>query len=373
MIKLPESLQYRLNKRIIQGNYRTLKHYSSCAVDFISNDYLGFSRDLVFQKELLHTVVANPKLLTGSTGSRLISGNSELIEDIETNIASLHKVEAALLFGSGYQANLALFGNLPTSKDTVIVDELIHRSVHDGCLLSKARKWKFKHNNLQDLERLLKKASGEVYIAIESLYSMDGDLAPLEQICVLARRYGAFLIVDEAHAIGVYGLGRVYSLALQDQVFATLVTYGKAMGVHGAAVLASHKVINSLINYATSFIYSTAITELMAVSIDKAYQHLFNYPDVIDKLQFVISTYHSLAPVWIRTTPGPIQTIFLSNIKDKVCLVSELETANINTCIIVWPTVAVGTERIRICLHAFNTQKDIISLFNIINKHYESN
>lgn len=237
MNTLPYHLQQRLYERLHGDNYRRLQLREPSAIDFLSNDYLGLGRNCAFQQCLLNAIEDNPTLLSGSTGSRLISGNTKEVEEVEDYIATAHGVEGALLFNSGYQANLALLGNLPTTRDTVIVDELIHRSVHDGCLMSRVRKWKFRHNDLEDLERLLRRATGDVYIAVESLYSMDGDLAPLVELAELAQRYSAYLIVDEAHAIGVYGLGRIHSLGLQSSVWATLVTYGKAMGVHGSAVL----------------------------------------------------------------------------------------------------------------------------------------
>ncbi|WP_121966485.1 pyridoxal phosphate-dependent aminotransferase family protein [Myroides sp. N17-2] len=366
---LPLSLRKRLQERIDQGNYRQLKQYSSTATDFFSNDYLGLNQNKAFEQCLLDTVYANPKLLGGSTGSRLISGNSQIVEDVEQYIAEVHSVEEALLFGSGYQANLALFGNLPTPRDTIIVDEYIHRSVHDGCTLSRARKWKFKHNDLLDLERLLQQATGEVYVAIESLYSMDGDLAPLEKIIALTQRYGAFLIVDEAHAIGVYGLGRVSELGLYPQIFATVITYGKAMGVHGASVLGSVALKSALVNFGSPFIYSTSPSPLMAVSIRVAYEFILTHKDLQEKLQGVIHTYQSLAPKGMSITASPIQTIRLNKVNNVTDLMTDLQKATINVCVIRPPTVAVGTERLRICLHAFNTQEEIIQLFQIIKQH----
>ncbi|EHO09521.1 pyridoxal phosphate-dependent aminotransferase family protein [Myroides odoratimimus] len=369
MNTLPYNLQRRLSERLYDQNYRSLQLRDIEAIDFLSNDYLGLSRNSVFQQGLLDMVVDNPALLSGSTGSRLISGNIKEVEEVEEYIATRHSVERALLFNSGYQANLALLGNLPTSRDTVIVDELIHRSVHDGCLLSRVRKWKFRHNDLDDLERLLNKATGDIYIAIESLYSMDGDLAPLEELIELSQRYGAYLIVDEAHAIGVYGLGRIHSLGLQTGVWATLVTYGKAMGVHGAAVLGSKMLIDSLINFASSFIYSTAPNALMAVSIKLAYLFIEKYPMLSLQLESVIKTYAEVAPKGIVLTPSPIQVISLKGIRDIPSFQSDLVQHNLNTYIVKAPTVAKGTERIRICLHVFNTREEMNLLFEIIKRN----
>lgn len=171
----------------------------------MSNDYLGIAGNKAFQQHLLELLNINPELLSGATGSRLISGNSLVYEQAEGFITKVHEVESALLFPSGYKANLALFSCIAGRYHTILVDELVHRSVHDGCTLSYAQKKKFRHNDLNHLEYLLSRTTGSVFIAVESLYSMDGDFAPLQEIITLAERYAAWVIVDEAHAVGVFG------------------------------------------------------------------------------------------------------------------------------------------------------------------------
>jgi len=211
--------QESLDKRKEEGTLRRLKLQSD-GVDFYSNDYLGFARNKELQNILLQKIMENPEMLSGSTGSRLISGNSDVATSVEHFIAQKHQFESALLFPSGYNANLALFSTLPSRHDVVIVDEQIHRSVHDACKLSNAKKLKFKHNDTEDLENILRRQEGHCYIAIESLYSMEGDFAPIQEIASIAGKYKASLIVDEAHAFGVFGYGLIEKYQLQHQVSA---------------------------------------------------------------------------------------------------------------------------------------------------------
>ena len=221
MLSNSTRFQESLNKRKEEGTLRRLRLQSD-GIDFYSNDYLGLAKSEELQHVLLQKITDNPQLLSGSTGSRLISGNSDIAVSVENDIAQKHQFESALLFPSGYNANLALFSTLPSRHDIIIVDEQIHRSVHDACKLSNAKRLKFKHNDIEDLETILKKQKGHCYIAIESLYSMEGDFAPIQKIAELADQYKASLIVDEAHAFGVFGYGLVEKYQLQNQVSATV-------------------------------------------------------------------------------------------------------------------------------------------------------
>jgi 8-amino-7-oxononanoate synthase len=227
----------RLQNRAAQGLLRKLPLQQSLT-DFCSNDYLGLSRSESLKIKVFEALQTYQGMPLGATGSRL--------------------------FNSGYTANLALFSCLPQKGDTIIIDELIHSSVIDGCRLSFANRVKFKHNNLQSLEEKIKKARGNCYVAVESVYSMDGDLAPLIEIAALCKTYGALLIVDEAHAFGVFGKGLVHLAGLTRDVFAVVITFGKALGAHGAAILGSQLLRSYLVNFARPFIYSNAIFKLAA-------------------------------------------------------------------------------------------------------------
>ncbi len=350
-----------LAKRKREGILRTLRSGQN-GVDFYSNDYLGFAGNKDFQKILLKTVQENPALLKGSTGSRLISGNSDIVTETEKFIAEKHQCEAALLFPSGYNANLALLSALPTRHDTVVVDEKIHRSVHDACKLSNAKKVKFKHNDCNHLEDILKRQKGTVYIAVESLYSMDGDFCPLQEIAELAEKYNAGLMVDEAHAFGVFGYG------LHEKVLATVVTYGKALGTHGAAVLTNDLIKSYLINFASPFIYTTATHDFLWMSISKGYEFLNKNQAASVQLQENIRTFRKGDLQSPSHENSPIQAIIIPDNHQLKELSKTLSDKGFLTYPVFSPTVKEGTERLRICLHSFNTESEISELTKIINE-----
>lgn len=366
MKTLIDSLKEKINQRDKNELKRTSKTYSR-SIDFFSNDYLGLAKNEELHYKILNHWIKNPQLLQGSTGSRLISGNSEYIVQTEKYIAREHNVESALLFPSGYNANLALFSSILQKNDLILVDENIHRSIYDGCKLSFAKKWKFKHNDIIHLEKLLQKSSEKCFIAVESLYSMDGDFAPIEELCVLAKKYNAGLIVDEAHAFGVLGYGIIHQKKLQNKIFATIVTYGKALGIHGAAILGNKELIEYLINFASPFIYSTAQPNTQVSSIKISYEYLKNRPYLSQKLNENIQYFKSKCNRISSDYRSPIQIIELNNKEDYKQIQNDFIQQNIQTFTVLPPTVK--KERIRICIHAYNTKKEIDKLCKIINEY----
>ncbi|KXH84306.1 aminotransferase class I/II-fold pyridoxal phosphate-dependent enzyme [Chryseobacterium kwangjuense] len=359
--------QEALDQRKEAGILRTLKPELT-GIDFFSNDYLGLARNEKFQFKLLQLVQENPKLLTGSSGSRLISGNSNTVTEVENYIAGQHHYPEALLFYSGYNANLALFSALPDRHDVIIVDEKIHRSVHDACKMSHAKKIKFRHNDLEDLENILKKQMATCYIAIESLYSMDGDLAPITDVAVLAKKYNAALIVDEAHAFGVFGYGLIEKYQLQEDVFAAVITYGKALGVHGAAILCNETVKSYLVNFASPFIYTTSAQDFLWVSIKTGYKFIKQRPDLEDKLSQNIKIFRNQNIETPSSEISPIQAIIIPDNHQLKALQETLSARNFLTYAVYSPAVKAGTERLRICLHSFNTEKEILEMAAIIRR-----
>jgi 8-amino-7-oxononanoate synthase len=362
-------LNKRLQRRAAEGLLRKLPLQQDLA-DFCSNDYLGFSSSPALKAEVLMAQQAYPDMPLGATGSRLLTGNSSFAEGLEAEIAAFQGVEAALLFNSGYTANLGLFSCLLQKGDTIILDELIHSSVIDGCRLSFANRLKFKHNDLQSLEEKLKKAKGICYVAVESVYSMDGDLAPLFEIAMLCKSYGALLIVDEAHAFGVFGKGLVHRAGLTREVFATVITFGKAMAAHGAAVLGSHLLRNYLVNFARPFIYSTAMPFSSLLQLKIAFKFLQVSAPLQQELQRKILLFHQYMSFGsaIPTLQSPIQAIIVPG-NGKVQKISrELAEHGLAVYPILSPTVPKGTERLRICLHSFNADQDIKKLCQILLK-----
>ena len=230
-------------------------------MDFCSNDYLSLSENLTLQSRLKEKFSLFP---LGSGGSRLLRGHSDLTEDLESNLAEFSQKSSALFFPTGYQANLALFSALLHEKGRVFSDQFVHASIIDGIRLSRGEKYIWSHNNLDELEFLLKKKADfrkMNFIVVESVYSMEGDFAPLKELDFLCSRYHCHLIVDEAHATGLFGKkgsGRVEELNLCPNIFARIHTGGKALGVSGAWIAGSNELIHFLVNLSRPFIYSTA-------------------------------------------------------------------------------------------------------------------
>jgi len=359
--------QEALDKRKADQTLRILNPKSE-GVDFYSNDYLGFARNKELQNSLLKQINDYPHLLSGSTGSRLISGNSTEVIETENFISKEHKSSSALLFSSGYNANLALFSTLPNRHDTIIVDEKIHRSVHDACKMSHARKLKFKHNDIEDLEQILKRQNGSCYVAIESLYSMDGDFAPIREIAEIAKKYNAFLIVDEAHSFGVFGYGLVEKNQLQTMVLATVITYGKALGSHGAAILCDKIITSYLVNFASPFIYTTAAHDIQWRSIKTGYEFLKTNQNASSKLLQNIKVFHQQNIKTPSSENSPIQAVLISDNDRLKDLQETLLHEGFLTYAVFSPTVKEGTERLRICLHSFNTEEEIVTLSEIIRR-----
>ncbi|MGA9269512.1 MAG: aminotransferase class I/II-fold pyridoxal phosphate-dependent enzyme, partial [Lutimonas sp.] len=242
-MKFPEGLSRKLSVRQNKGTLRTLQTQEDL-IDFFSNDYLGFASDPTLDPEREGKLLS-PFRSNGSTGSRLISGNSRAHEELERALADFFRAESALLFNSGYDANIGLLSAVLQRQDSIFFDRLSHASIRDGISLSSASSYGFEHNDLSDLQKKLSKGrskTGQNYVIVESVYSMDGDEAPLKELTEYCRSENLYLIVDEAHSTGVIGSdgsGSITSLGLEKDVFARLHTFGKALGCHGAAVLGS--------------------------------------------------------------------------------------------------------------------------------------
>lgn len=367
---LQDSLRSALLEIKERGELRALPG-SLPSIDFCSNDFLGLGRNASFTMAMRQLMEDYATGLFGATGSRLISGNSESIVQAESYIAGYHRVDASLIVPSGYMANLALFSTLPTRRDVVVHDERIHRSCLDGIKLAGARQWKFRHNDLNHLEDLLKRNGSKSWIAVESLYSMDGDLAPLKELVWLSERYQAGLIVDEAHAVGTFNAGLVSGMGLQHRVFATLVTYSKAMGQAGAAILGSSDLMHFLINRASPIIYSTAISPLHAIGIRQAYDYIEARPELSMQLEKNVAYFRELVPNLSAHEKSPIQPISLPSGRASLRLLKDLKMADLATYFVRSPSVPIGEERLRICLHQYNQPWEIHLLASIIKKYFD--
>lgn len=363
-------IREKLEERKSAGTYRMLKPESNL-IDFCSNDYLGFARSPVLKQWIIEEVESNDLVLNGSTGSRLLSGNLTYTESLEQQIADFHQSEAGLIYNSGYDANLGLFSSLPQRGDTIILDELIHASIIDGARLSYANRFTFRHNDLQSLEEKLKHAKGNCYVVIESVYSMDGDTPPIREILLMTKKYNAQLIVDEAHAVGIYGKGLINQLGLEDEVFARIVTFGKALGCHGAIILGSKILREYLVNFSRSFIYTTAASFHQVASIKMAYRLLPSAGDQAQKLQQNISLFKELLSQTgfnLLSSDSAIQCLVVGSNEKAKTMAVQLQNVGLDVRPILSPTVAKGTERLRICLHSYNTDNEINLLSETIHQ-----
>jgi 8-amino-7-oxononanoate synthase len=344
-------------------------------VDFCSNDYLGFAKDKQFAIEAHQLLMQQELRVNGNSGARTITGTSKEILSLESTLAKHHLAESALLYNSGYTANVGLFSSLPYRGDTIIYDELIHASIRDGMQLSKAKSFSFLHNDLASLEKKLSLATGRIYVVVESIYSMDGDTAPLKSIAELCSQYDAALIVDEAHSNGIYGkdgAGLVVELGLEKTVFARVITFGKALGCHGAAVLGSQDLTAFLINFSRSFIYTTAPAPHQVLSLKIAYDNLSK----VENKRLILSKLIALFKLKIKEvlnvdlieSSSPIQCLIIpgNSVVKQVC--SGVQDDGFDVRPIVAPTVPVGKERIRICLHSYNTEDEVIALVTSLKK-----
>jgi 8-amino-7-oxononanoate synthase len=368
MNTVEDHLKKKLDQRKEENALRELRIASGENIDFFTNDYLGFAKD---------SADWNPQdFKWGSTGSRLLGGNDASHEELENFLAEFHQSPSALLFNSGYSANTGLFSCIAKRGDTFIYDEYVHASIRDGIRLSLANSWSFLHNDLDYLEKKLISAKGNIFVIVESVYSMDGDFAPLKELISICEKYGASLIVDEAHANGIFGKngeGKVAQENLQEKVFARILTFGKALGSHGAVVLGSENLKDYLINFSRPFIYTTALPPVAANHIRHQYERLMTESACRQNLFSLIGYFNSRKEELgnlIEVSPrsdSAIQTIIIPG-NEKVRMLSKKLLENkLDVRPILSPTVPEGKERLRICLHSFNSEKEVDLLLDSVS------
>lgn len=366
----PSRLNLALDSALLErkraGNLRELKITSSSR-DFCSNDYLGFARNsaIITLSSQIFEHHANRAL--GSTGSRLISGNCQLAIELEDYLAQFHAAESATIFSTGYMANIAILSSLPTRHDTIIYDQFSHASIKDGARLSQAKSFSFEHNNCDDLESKLKRSclkNSLVFVVVEALYSMHGDFAPISNVATLCTKYGACLVIDEAHSNGIIGpggQGLFQSLNLADNSTIRMHSFGKAIGSHGAAVLGSQKLKEFLVNFARPFIYTTALPPHSLASILAAYKNLQQAEELRRNLFNNIKLFNSALDL-VNDALSPIIPIPIPGNEKVSAAAQQLQDAGFDVRAIKSPSVALGSERLRISLHSFNTQEEILAL-----------
>lgn len=376
MKQFPKSLQQKLQQRQDANALRKLP-LSNDLIDFSSNDYLGFAHSEIIFNQSHQYLLENNIKINGATGSRLISGNYHLYSTTEDFIAHFHQAETALIFNSGYDANVGFFSAVPQRNDVILYDELCHASIRDGIQMSHARAYKFSHNDFEELECLIKRFQTElveIYIVTESVFSMDGDSPQIEELVQLSEKHHCFLVVDEAHALGVYGQngeGLVQSLQLQDKVFARIMTFGKGLGCHGAAVLGSQELKSYLVNFARSFIYTTGLSPHSVATILIAYQQLEKGKTALEQLRKNIQFFNQqklqigLKPMFVYSKSAIQCAIIPGNEKVK-SIAQQLQEKGFDVKAILSPTVPEGQERLRFCLHSYNSEKEISEVLQLL-------
>jgi len=378
---LPKKLQNKLDSRKLNNAYRQLNTAKNL-IDFSSNDYLGFSQSKTLFDQSHEILKTQKHIQNGATGSRLLSGNHSLYTEVEQQISKFHNAENTLIFNSGYDANLGFFSCVPQRNDVILYDEFSHASIRDGITMSNAKAFKFKHNNLEELEKLItqhsklvSKSQQEIYVVTESVFSMDGDSPDLEELSQICKTHKANLIVDEAHAIGVFGEkgnGLINKLQLENLVFARIITFGKALGCHGAAILVSNDLRDYLINFSRPFIYTTALPPHSLATIKVAYDMMSNQANQNrTKLQLNISFFKSeikrlqLQQLFIASDSA-IQCCIISGNNQVKQISNTLKLKGFDVKAILSPTVPEKKERLRFCLHTFNTKKEMTKVLDLL-------
>jgi 8-amino-7-oxononanoate synthase len=381
-MKFPENLNKKIEDRAQKNALRSLPEQNKL-IDFSSNDYLGFAKsESIFNRT--HNYLQENKIIqNGATGSRLLSGNHQVYNEAEIFIANFHQTEAALIFNSGYDANVGFFSSVCLKGDIILYDELCHASIRDGIIMSNAKSVKFKHNDYDDLLRLITffknqditgDNSYQIYIVTESVFSMDGDAPNLEELAEISTKFNCYLVVDEAHALGVIGddgKGLVQELQLQDKVFAQIMTFGKGLGCHGAAILGSNDLKQYLINFSRSFIYTTGLSPHAVATILIAYQFLSENKLSVQELKNNIIHFNqeknmlSLKPIFIRSKSAIQCAIIPGNEKVKA-IAKKMQENGFDVKAILAPTVPTGQERLRFCLHNYNSHNQISDALRLL-------
>ncbi|PZX95474.1 8-amino-7-oxononanoate synthase [Flavobacterium aquariorum] len=374
-MNFPKKLSDKLESRRQNKSLRILPQPNDL-IDFTSNDYIGFSKSEVIFNATHQFLLDHNIKNNGATGSRLISGNHTLYTVTENYIAQFHQSESALLFNSGYDANVGFFSSVPQKGDLILYDELCHASIRDGIQLSNAKSYKFKHNDFEDLESLINRNPNIlIYIVTETVFSMDGDCPNLEELVAVSEKQNCYLVVDEAHALGVFGEkgeGLIQHLHLQDKIFARIMTFGKGLGCHGAVVLGSNELKSYLVNFARSFIYTTGLSPHSVATILMGYHYLEKDKNTLEALRDNIVFFNQvkkmlyLSPLFIRSKSA-IQSVIIPGNEKVKSIAATLQQNGFDVKAILSPTVPEGQERLRFCLHSFNSKEEITKVLTLLS------
>ncbi len=349
---------------------------------FAKNEAL-FSKTTYIQLLFLNEGVAS----NGSGGSRLLSGNHKLYKILEPLLATFYTAEAALVFNSGYDANMGFFSAVPQRGDLIFYDKLIHASIREGIRMSNAKAYHFSHNDIDSLNQKIAlnkvqlSEDASIYVVTESVFSMDGDTPDLKVLVEYTNKNGYHLIVDEAHAVGLNGIngdGIIPQLKLEKNVFARIVTFGKAYGCHGAAVLGSRELSDYLINFAKPFIYTTALTPHTLATIITAHEFFkVSGMEEAEKLRKNITYFkkelksQGMQKFFIASDSA-IQSCIITGVGKAKSVSAKLMEKGFGVKAILSPTVPEGQERLRFCIHSYNSKEELGLVLKLLSTYLKS-
>jgi 8-amino-7-oxononanoate synthase len=336
-------------------------------IDFTSNDYLGLTKSPAIRERAIKDLQSGMPL--GSGGSRLLRGNHIWHEHAEKDFASFEDTESALFFSSGYSANMAVLTAIPTRRDLILYDTMVHASIKEGIHSSLAAKKSFEHNSVNALRHIASsvKDAGTIYVVIESLYSMDGDEAPLEDIAEVCEEFGMALIIDEAHATGLFGKhgrGLIDEKNVRNKILLSIHPCGKALASAGAFISSSSTIKSYLINKARTMIFTTALPPIVPATISEVLREIKRNPKLITAVHrnadYVRNTLRKNLKKWI-VPEGRSPIIPLIVGEDSVaCRVGDdMQARGADIRPIRPPTVAEGSARFRITVNALHEKEDL--------------
>lgn len=373
-----QNYQDKLNQLKENSSFRAIKNIKEKIGKYIiaddrkvlnlsSNDYLNLSTDNDLKLEFIEKYKNHPEFLFSSASARLLTGTSNVYKKLEANFANLFNKESALLFNTGYQANQGIISALFQKGDCIFSDKLNHASIISGLKLSPAEHFRYNHNDCEHLEKILKEKRNKYNNAIiisESVFSMDGDIVDIKKLVELKKKYNCLLMIDEAHAFGVFGAkaqGVAAQLNLLDEIDIITVTLGKALASCGAICTANKTIINYLINKASSFIFSTAIAPINVMWSNFLLEEKFDL--LLSKKEKLNSLFKKVHQIYPSISSSQIIPVILGDAQTATQRAQELQNKGFYVLPINPPTVPVGTSRLRISLTSDIEFEEICNIF----------
>ena len=370
-----------LRKRVVINSRKKnlIKINGKWLTNFSNNDYLGLSQDISIKKAIINGI---KKYGNGGTSSNLVSGHTEVHQNIEDITKNNIGFESSILFSSGYLANLGLITTISDKDSFIYADKLNHASLNDACILSRAKFFRYPHNDMELLERLLKKnkTKKKKLIVTDGVFSMDGDLADIPKLVQLAQKYDAYLYIDDAHGYGVLGKNGQGILEYfentgpmkkipRDRIIYTI-TLSKAVGVSGALVNACKNIINLVVNKSRTYIYTTAEQPALIMGVERSFEIIKKNYSLRERLNKSINLFRKNINKknLLTNSITPIQPLIIESAEKTIKISEKLNSYGFHVPAIRPPTVPNKSSRLRISISALHSQADIKKLTKVINK-----